>query len=88
MATVKGYVTAIRQAQNAVALKMGVDLARADKQTRVAVLACDAIIAVLLRYLIVDKPSLGLSDAELQAALNAAMADTYPDEPFEPPPAE
>jgi hypothetical protein len=86
MATVKQYITQMRQAQNAIAMKMGVDLSRADKQTRVAILACDAMLAVVLRYLIIGKPGLSLSDAELQAALDAAVADLYDDEPNEPPP--
>jgi len=76
MATVKAYVVAMRTAQQGVAIKLGSSLS--DKRTQVMVTSVLAIVGVLVK-LLVDKGV--LTDQELQAALNTAQADGYPDEP-------
>jgi hypothetical protein len=76
MATVKAYVAAMRAAQQGVAAKLGSSLA--DKRTQVTVTSVLAVQAVLVK-LLVDKGV--VTDAELQAALNTAQGDAYPDEP-------
>lgn len=82
MATVKQYMGQMRAAERAVGRKMGVDLAHAGKELRVAMLAVTAMIAVLMRALFVAGV---ITDAQLQAALDAAAADVYDPEPLEPP---
>jgi hypothetical protein len=79
MATVKAYVVAMRTAQKQVGLKLGSGLG--DKRAQVLVTSVLAILGVLIK-LLVDKGI--VTDAELQAALNAAQADTYADEPDDP----
>ena len=81
MATIKQYIQNMRAAQKAIATSMGCDITAADKQTRVAVLAGDAIAAVICKTL-VDNGI--ITDAALTAVLNAALADLYDDEPTEP----
>lgn len=76
MATVKAYVAAMRAAQQGVAVKLGSSLS--DKRTQVMVTSVLAVQAVLVK-LLVDKGV--VTDQELQAALNTAQADAYPDEP-------
>jgi len=76
MATVKAYVVAMRAAQQNVATKLGSSLA--DKRSQVLVTSVLAVLGVIVK-LLVDKGL--ITDAELQAALNSAQADTYPDEP-------
>lgn len=79
MATVKAYVVAMRTAQKAVGVKLGSSLD--DKRSQVLVTSVLAILGVLVK-LLVDKGV--LTDAELQAALNAAQNDAYADEPDDP----
>ncbi len=81
MATVKQYVTQIWDRQRVIGRKLGSDVGRVDKQTRVLVLSIDVIIAVIVKVL-VDKGV--VTDAELLAALDAARDDIYADEPTEP----
>ena len=81
MATVKQYVVAMRTAQKQVGIKLGSGLS--DKRSQVLVTSVLAILGVLVK-LLVDKGV--VTDAELQTALDAAMADTYPDEPDQPVP--
>lgn len=83
MGTVPGYVTAMRDAGVAIGRKRGVDFAQADKQTRVLALTLITLLAVVVRALFVAG---AVTDAQLRAALDAAMADLYDDEPIEPPP--
>lgn len=85
MATAKQYVVQLRSAQNAIGLKLGVDLTTAPKATRVATLSVLALIGVLVKVL-VDKGV--VTNNELTTELNAAIADVWPDEPVEvtPPP--
>jgi len=85
MATVKTYIQALLDRQTIIAKKFGADLTGADKQTRVLNLALLVLIAVLIKTL-VDKGL--ITDAELNATLNAARDDAYPDEPLKPPPIE
>jgi sugar (pentulose or hexulose) kinase len=81
MTTVQAYIANMRAAQKAIAAKMGCDIFGADKQTRVAVLAGDAIAAVLAKTL-VDNGI--ITNAALTAVMDAALADLYDDEPIEP----
>ena len=82
MATVRQYMGQMRAAERTIGRKMGVDLASTSKELRVAMLAVTAMIAVLMRALFVAGV---ITDAQLQAALDAAAADLYDDEPLEPP---
>lgn len=83
MATVKQYLTQLRARQDAIAVKLGTDISRADKQMRVLNLSVLALLAVLIKTL-TDKQL--ITDGELLAVLNAARDDAYDDEPIEPPP--
>lgn len=77
MATVKAYVVAMRKAQRGIAVKLGSSLE--DKRAQVIVASCLALQGVLIK-LLVDKGV--VTDAELQAALDAAEAAAYEDEPI------
>lgn len=83
MATVKQYVTQLRGIQQNVAVKYGADVTQLDKQHRVLNLSVLALLAVLIKTL---TDNAIITDAELLSVLNAAGADTYPDEPVQPPP--
>jgi hypothetical protein len=76
MAGVKAYVIAMRTAQQGVAMKLGSSLG--DKRSQVLVSSVLAVLGVLVK-LLVDKGV--ITDQELQAALNTAQGDAYPDEP-------
>ena len=82
MATIKQYITNMRAAQKAIARSMGSDVTAADKQTRVAVLAGDAMVAVVCKTLVDNGV---ITDGQLTAVMNAALADLYDDEPSELP---
>lgn len=82
MATVKAYVDAFMQRQDVIAGKYGCDVSRASKTTRVLNKSILVLLAVLVKTL-VDKNI--ITDAELNATLNAARDDVYADEPMEPP---
>jgi hypothetical protein len=82
MATVKQYIIQMRNRQKTIATKLGADITRADKQTRVLNQSLLALLAVVIKTL-TDKGV--INDAELIATMNAAEADAYDDEPMEPP---
>lgn len=85
MATTKQYAQAIRSSMRTIARKMGLAVDSADKTLRIVASVVAVVIGVLCKVL-VDK---GLvTDQELQAALDAAAADNYPEEPSEPAPPE
>ena len=81
MATIKQYIVNMRTAQRAIGTLLGVDVGRIDKQSRVVLLAGDAISAVICKTLVDNGV---ITDAQLAATLDAAMADVYDDEPNEP----
>ena len=83
MTTVKQYVTQMRGIQRNIAIQYGSDVSQLDKQTRVLNLSVLALLAVVIKTL---TDNAVITDAQLQAVLNAAGADTYPDEPVNPPP--
>lgn len=85
MATTKQYAKNVRDAMRTIARKMGLYVDSSDKTLRVVASAVAVPIGVLAKVL-VDKGV--VTDAELQAALNAAAADDYPEEPNDPPPPE
>lgn len=79
MATVKQYVTQMFDRQTVIARKMGVDITKATKVQRVLNLSQTVLVAVVVKTL-VDKGV--ITDAELNATLNAARDDAYNDEPI------
>lgn len=81
MPTVKAYVAALSNRQQAIAMKYGADVTRTSKTTRVAIKSVLVLLAVVVKTL-VDKGV--VTDAELTATLDAARDDTYDDEPVEP----
>lgn len=81
MASIPAYVDALKDAAVAVAYKRGVQVTKSDKNTRVLVLALLTIVAAVVKA-IVDKGL--LTNAELQATLDLASGDAYPDEPIQP----
>jgi hypothetical protein len=83
MTTVKQYVTQMRGIQQTIGVKYGSDVGQLDKQTRVLNLSVLALLAVVIKTL---TDNAVITDAQLVAVLNAAGADTYPDEPVNPPP--
>lgn len=85
MATIATYADALWQRQKRIAVKMGADIARSEKQDRVLNRALLVLMAALVKTL-VDKGV--ITDGELVATLNTARDDTYVDEPIEAPPPE
>jgi hypothetical protein len=83
VATLTAYVQALRDRQTVIARKLGSDVSRSDKQTRVVNLSVLTLLATVIKTL-VDKGV--ITDAELLATLDAARDDAYTDEPVEPPP--
>jgi hypothetical protein len=76
--TVPEYVEAMRERQEVLALKMGVDLHGASQETRVALTCANAMTAICYRALTL----LGLvTDAQLAAEFDSAMAQVFPSEP-------
>jgi len=82
MATVKAYVVQLRAAQRQIGTKLGTDVTRIDKQSRVINGSLLALLAVVIKVL-VDNGA--MTDVQLQTAYQQAMDDTWPDEPIEPP---
>lgn len=81
MATIPQYVKQMRDAQWDIARKLGVDLSRADKTTRVLMLSNLVVTAVLVKT-VVDQ---GLvTDAQLKATFSNLRQAAYADEPPEP----
>jgi hypothetical protein len=78
MATVRQYFNALRATRNQVALFMGADLTSTPKDMRSGDNAGLAAVAVVIKAL-TDKGV--ISDAELQAAQTAALADLWDTEP-------
>jgi hypothetical protein len=73
----------MRSAENQVALQSGVSLPAETQVLRVVQTGGLAMVGTLAK-LLVDKGI--VTDAELQAALNAAVAEPWPGEPVNPPP--
>lgn len=71
------YVRQLKVAEYALAKQMGSDLTTSSKELRVALLAATAATAVLAKAL-VDQGV--LTNAQLQAALTAAQAETFPEQ--------
>lgn len=82
MATIKQYVVNLLERQRAIASKMGSDVGKADKESRVLNLALLVLLAAVIKTL-TDKGV--ITDAELLATLNSARDDAYPDEPSDAP---
>lgn len=81
MTSIPQYVKIMRDAQWSIASKLGVDISRADKTTRVLMLSTLVVLAVVVKT-IVDQ---GLvTDAQLKATLNTLRQAAYNDEPPEP----
>jgi hypothetical protein len=83
VATLAAYVQALRDRQVVIARKLGSDVSRSDKQTRVLNLSVLTLLATVIKTL-VDKGV--ITDAELLATLDTARDGAYADEPAEPPP--
>lgn len=80
MTTVPEYAAILWQKQQVVAKRMGVDLSRADKPTRVVNYSL-LVVASLLGKVLVDKGI--VTNAELLAGLNG-VEDAFDDFPIEP----
>lgn len=78
MATVRAYWNALRNTRNAVAVRLGCDIAGADASIRAVSGADLACIAVLVKVL-TDKGV--ITDADLQAAQAVVLADVWDTEP-------
>ena len=81
MPTVKQYVTALSNRQQVIATKYGADITRTSKANRAAIKSLLVLLAIVIKTL-VDKGV--VTDAELNATLDAARDDAYDDEPVEP----
>lgn len=81
MATIRQYQQAMRNAALPIGLQMGVDLRRADQTTRVILRVVTLLLAVICKAL---NDNGAVTDAQLTAALDAAVADAYPSEGPEP----
>ncbi len=81
MATLKSYVVAMWERQTVIAEKLGADISRADKQTRVLNMALLVLLATVVKTL-VDRGV--VTDAGVLTVLNAARDATYDDEPVAP----
>ena len=81
MATVGQYVNQLLTQQRALAKRLGADLGRADKQTRVLNMANLVLAAIIIKVL-VDKGV--ISNADLQAGLATAQAEIWDDLTTEP----
>lgn len=78
MATVRQYWNALRATRNTLALRLGIDLTASSKELRATSGSDLAAVAIVIKAL-TDKGV--ISDAELQAAQQAALADAWDDEP-------
>lgn len=78
MATVKQYVTQMLSKQRDLALKLGTDIRRADKPTRVMNLSNLILASVVIKCL-VDNGA--LTDQQLLATLQEAADDFWDDQP-------
>jgi hypothetical protein len=78
MTTVRQYWNSLVATRNTVALRLGVSVPDTQKTARALANADLALVAVVCKA-IVDKGL--LTDADLQAARDAAIADTWNDEP-------
>lgn len=81
MASVQQYVEALAAREKMVADKLGVDLGRSDKTTRVVNRCMLVLVAVTVKAM-VDKGL--LTDAEMLALLDAAGAAAFADLPTRP----
>lgn len=82
MATVRSYVLTMQQRENVIAHNVGSDIWTADMRIRALNIALLAMIGTLVKVLI-DKGV--VTGAELIAVLDAAIAETWPAEPDNPP---
>jgi hypothetical protein len=83
MATVRTYFTVLRDLANQLGLALGSNLTTLPKDARVGDAASLAAVAILCKALTDNGV---LTDAQLQAAVAVAKSETWPDEPFDPPP--
>lgn len=81
MATVGQYVTQLWTQQRALAKRLGTDLGRADKPTRVLNTA-NLILAAIIIKVLVDKGV--ITNQDLAAGLATAQAEVWDDLPTEP----
>lgn len=79
MTSVRTYIAQMEERQYQIGLALGCDLSHADKQTRVLNKALLAMIAITMKTL-VDQGV--ITDAQLVATLNAALAENFPDLPI------
>jgi predicted XRE-type DNA-binding protein len=82
MTAISQYVTQMQTRQQIIATKLGCDISRSSKPSRVMNLALLVLIAALIKTL-VDKGV--MTDAEILATLNTARDASYNDEPITPP---
>lgn len=81
MANVDSIVTTMQEAQNAIAMQMGIDLTSSSVEIRTIVRICDAMVAVVIGALVDQQVPRGngqpLTLATFSAALNNALGQTY-----------
>jgi len=78
VATLPVYMAKLKDLCMAVGSKMGCDLTKEPKNTRVGLFSTQAGVAVLIKTL-TDNGI--ITDQQLQATLDAATGGNYPDEP-------
>jgi len=78
VATLPVYMAKLKDLCMAVGWKMGYDLTREPKSVRVGLFSTQAGLAVLIKTL---TDAGVITDAQLQATLDAATGGNYPDEP-------
>lgn len=83
MTTIVQYVNQLRQRQRLISTGLGVNLGGMAAEPRVVLTLSNASLAVIVKIL-VDKGV--ITDAEVIAALNAAMAEVFTPEPGQPEP--
>lgn len=80
MTTIRAYIAEMQQRQYQIGLALGCDLSKTDKTTRIVNMATLAMIATVMKTL-VDQGV--ITDAQLLATLNAALAENFPDLPID-----
>ena len=81
MATIQQYVKNMRDTQWEIALKMGVDLQWAQKETRVILMSGFIVQAIVMKALV---DSGAVTDVALKATMDTVRAAIYAQEPNEP----
>lgn len=82
MTTARQYVNIIRDRQDQISVRLGADIRQTNKEIRVMNTSAMAMLAVLVKT-VVDKGL--ITDADLNATFNTAMAEIWPELPNQTP---